>query len=238
MKKLVLLLIAVTASGTANANCLMSMENAAIYSMAEELSRSVKSAFVVRSEMGAWTEAVGNNTGSGEIAIKLAGKVQYYQVHAQQVGSSEKCKVQSLERLAPSSIDRLALQAEGYRIAIGTTQHMSESDEEWTPFYSHSKVTGFKKEEMARALKAQSPVDIYTAKETESFFESYIKDDEAIDATDRNHYKRLKEALKKDFKDFRVIKVGEPDSGGLDLYIIGITPEGELVGLHTITVET
>jgi hypothetical protein len=235
MKNLKLLTVIILLASTAQADCLLTMENSAVYKMAEEFERPVKSVFIVRNEMGAWTEMVGNNTGSAEVAVKIGAQINYYRLSGKQIGNSDKCQVTAIQQLAVSSIDPLALQAERYRLAIGKAEHMSESDAEWMPFYRHTKVKAFTKEEFAKALHSNL-VDVYTRNETESFFAGYIKEEENLST--RALYKRLHETLKKDFKDFRVIKVGEPDSGSLDLYIIGITPQGEIVGLQTISVET
>lgn len=218
------------------AECSVRMQNAAVSSFAEELGRAVATIKILRFEMGGWTEAVGDNTGSGEVAVRFSKNINYYRVSAKQVGTSNDCVVTKIEKLQPSKIDKRALQAEKYKLAIGDAVHVSESDEEWMPFYSRAKVAKFSVSEIAQALGTSQHVELYTLSESKEFIKGYAEEDD--DAAQRAKYKRLRDSLAEDFKEFRVIKVGEPDSGSLDLYILGITPDGYLVGLKTITVET
>lgn len=55
-----------SASGSAQAmdKCQIKMENAAAFELAQPLTQSVLRAKVLWFEMGAWTEAVANNTGA------------------------------------------------------------------------------------------------------------------------------------------------------------------------------
>lgn len=59
-----------------------------------------------------------------------------------------------------------------------------------------------------------------------------------FDQEDAVAYKNLKKALTDDFSTLRIYKVGEPDSGALDLYLIGRDKDGHLIGLKTVSVET
>jgi hypothetical protein len=136
-----------------------------------------------------------------------------------------------------ASESKLAEQAEKYANAIGHAVYISESDSEWTPFYVDSQVSGFNTEEIARALNATAPVEVYSVKLTKDIFD-YCQSTDISNEADRASYKALLQAMKKDFKDFRFIKVGIPDSGSMDLYLLGITEDGQLVGLKTISIET
>ncbi len=239
MKPLILTTLLLATALTTQAQCLATLEKAAIHAMALETKQNVADIFLVRSEMQAWTEATGNNTGSAEIALrtkKVSSQTVYLQVFAKQIHSSDKCKVVKLAKIPASSINPLALKAEKYRIAIGTALHISEGDSEWTPAYFHSNVIAFDENQIAEALNAAAPLDIFSKELTLSFLSDYATDNDFQE--DRAKYAALLKLLKKDFKDFRLIKVGEPDSGGLDLYLLGITPEGQLVGLRAITIET
>lgn len=43
-------------------------------------------------EMGAWTEALGNNVGSATVTLKAGTRVYLYEVIGKQIGSSTDCK--------------------------------------------------------------------------------------------------------------------------------------------------
>ncbi len=240
MKSLLTVLLLVLGAQSAQAEyldaCLVTIEKAAVHAAAYQAQVDVKDVFVVRSELGAWTEAVGSNSGSGTASVMIGKDVSYFLVHAKQIGRTDQCNVTKIEQAEIDAMDPLALQAEKYRIAIGNALHISEGDAQWTAFYRHSNATGFTKAQLSKALGATSHLEIYSFEHTVRFLTDYAEDNDYAD--DKQKYAKLLKVLKKDFKDFRLIKVGQPDSGGLDLYLLGITPDGKLVGLRTITVET
>lgn len=230
---------------SASEKCAIKMENAAIFELAQSLPIPISNVFRVRNEGGAWTESIANNRGTAEVAVAREAasgdKISYYRVSAEQVGRSDDCKIVSVESLAASDIDPLVRQAEKYKLAIKNALYYSEADFPWEVFYSHQSVgAGFPIDEVRVAIGAGNEhVEVWTHKNTLDFLtDASTPDEDRTLGDDAFRYKLLTQALLKDFKQLRVFKVGKPDSGSLDLYLVGRTPEGKLLGLKTMTVET
>jgi len=135
---------------------------------------------------------------------------------------------------------RLKTLANNYKSLIGHALYISEGDYPWSPVYSDGPVReSYSESELRKALKIDTslPVSVAGSESTTEFWITYI-DDEYSGSEDAAAYKALKEAMEMDLEDIRLIKVGEEDSGALDLFLIGRTPDGKLIGLRTISIET
>lgn len=246
MKNIFLFLITFTFSSNSLATelCQVKMENAAIFDIAQQEGKSVREAKIVRFEMGPWTEMSGGNNGSGQVALAFGyvygTDVYYYDVFAKQVGASEDCNLTKLTSLDPKTIDPIALQAERYKMAIRDAVYMSEADVVWRTFYSNTSVDeDFPIEQVKLALNSGSlPVEVWSNEKVLETLYEYINDNPYKDVIEQARYGALKIALLMDFKELRMFKVGKPDSGALDLYLVGRNKDGRLVGLRTITIET
>ncbi len=227
-------------TASADEVCSIKMENAAVYTYAQQLGRSVLDVEVLRFEMGIWTEAIADNTGSAQVDLAVGKNRGYFEVSAKQIGDSSDCEPTGVTSVDVSSIDSAVLQAEKYKHAIKRARHYSESDAEWSVFYSRDTVgEKFPLDEVKIALKSGDlPVEVMNHKEVLEFLDGYINDDHQQDDEERYAYRRLKKALLEDFKVLRIYRVGVPDSGSIDVYLVGRTKEGRLVGLRTISVET
>jgi hypothetical protein len=140
----------------------------------------------------------------------------------------------------PSSFfARLAAQADKYTALVPTAIWMSEADYGWSPFYSLVPVSNFgSRSQIADALlSGNENIEVWSHKTVMKTLQSLATDSNSS-AEERAEYSALLRALKRDFKELRGFKVGKPDSGALDLFIVGRTEDGYLVGIRTVTVET
>ncbi len=86
----------------ANSSCGIKQENAASYTIAQEIGIAVQSVEVLVYIPGVWTEAVGNNAGSDVVEVKAPNKttkdmvIKRYIVSAKQIGTSDDCNVISV----------------------------------------------------------------------------------------------------------------------------------------------
>jgi hypothetical protein len=140
----------------------------------------------------------------------------------------------------PGKAEELSTQANKYQQLIGDANYMSETDSEWTAFYSEKSVDEeFSEASLRAALNAGShPVDVWTEEQAMELFEMYINDNPYEEADDVAQYTALREAMLKDFKELRVVMVGEHDAGELTIYILGRNDSGKIVGLRALAVET
>ncbi len=233
------LLFSSTVSADDSDVCAIKMENAAVYAFAQQIGRSVGDIEVLRFEMGGWTEMTGNNTGSAQVDLAAGKNRGYFEVFARQIGDSSDCEASGVNPVDVASIDPIILQAERYKSAIKKAQYYSESEAEWSVFYSRDTVgKSFPLDEVKTALRSGDlPVQVLNHKEALESLDGYINDEDQ-DFMERHAYRRLKEELLKDFKSLRAFRVGVPDSGAIDVYLIGRTKDGRLVGLKTVSVET
>jgi hypothetical protein len=242
MKSMLIVATVLGLSGAAQAmdKCQIKMENAAAFELAQSLSQSVLRAKLVWFEMGAWTEAVANNTGSGRVAVKLGRDVVRYSVAGKQIANTDNCNVTAIGEVDASELPKELIQAEKYKLAIGDAEVMSETDSPWEVFYSRSSVSAeFTADEVAQALGAgDQPVESWTKAEVIEFLDGYINENPYEDAAAAASYKKLKKALTDDFVDLRGFKVGVPDGGTLEIFFVGRTRSGKLVGVRTTVAET
>ncbi len=232
----------ILSSSTASAFelCQTKMENAAMYHMAQELGRSLKDAKLIRFEMGGWTEAMGNNSGSATATVRFFSKSYYVRISGKQIDTSSDCEVTQVVQVKADTLDPIALQAEKYKVAIGEALYMSEGDDTWKIFYSRESVDeNFSEESLRQVLRSgDRPISVWSHKETIETLDFYANENPYENENEAYAYKRLKELLLKDFKEVRILKVGEEDSGTLYLYLVGRTADGRLVGLYTTVAET
>ncbi|MCX6123737.1 MAG: hypothetical protein NTV34_03150 [Proteobacteria bacterium] len=81
-------------------SCNQTMEKAVKKIVAFTTTQPVK---VVKHVPGAWTEAVGDNTGSSDIYVKIEGGATIgYRVHAKQIGTTDSCRLVSVVSLGES----------------------------------------------------------------------------------------------------------------------------------------
>lgn len=222
----------------ADEKCAIKMQNAASFRFAQEQYAPVQNTRILSVIPGAWTEMVGNNTGSSLVGVYInSKKFGHYQVNAKQVGVTDNCEITKVMYVDDSNISPEIRQAEKYKLAIRDTTHMSESDSEWSVFVSSSKVdANFSEASLRKALNAgDEEISRWTPKEAIAFLDDYAENRD-VDGSYR--YKTLKETMLKDFEKIYIFKVGKPDSGELKLHLVGRTSEGYLVGLTAITVET
>ncbi len=133
-----------------------------------------------------------------------------------------------------------AKQAERLANLIPTALWYSESEYGWSPFYSHTIVSDRQwnnKKINDLFLPGLVHVDEWSHKEVVDLLKD-ASTDEALSQTEHAEYATLLKALSKEFKELRGFKVGTPDSGALDIYIVGRNAEGFVVGVRTISVET
>lgn len=105
MKTLIAVLAIATSSfALANQNlCQIKQQNAAMYQLAQEEGQPVTKVSVEGFQYGAWTEAVGNNTGSDNVTVSVPGRIvdhivkKTYSVGAKQIGRSDDCTILSVK---------------------------------------------------------------------------------------------------------------------------------------------
>jgi len=224
----------VAAPASAMVNCELRMSNAATAAYADELLVPVNRLLVGFSHSNGWTEAAANNTGSNTIAVYSRSKFETFKVTGKQKANSDDCTVTKVEKVKLNSSD-LRLQAMKYKMAIRDALWPSEGDSEWEIFTS-AKVklpTNFTEKDLQKLVGSEAPVEIYSKKEIdEIIMRGEVSEEEG------HLYRDLGRAMKKDFKEINMIKVGEPDGGTLEIYIFGVNPDGTVVGLRAFSVET
>src|SRR5687767_81133 len=89
----ILALSLISTSASAFEPCAQRLKDAAVAYHAAEKRISISDINVVGFRMGPWTEAVGNNAGSGSVTLKSRNKISFYDVSAQQIGRSSDCRV-------------------------------------------------------------------------------------------------------------------------------------------------
>ncbi len=135
----------------------------------------------------------------------------------------------------------LAKQAAKYSALVPNATWMSEADYGWRPFYSLQPVSDaqWNSGKVAASLLAGSAhVEVWSHKEVLELLNELASDSDRSSEQEQAEYSALLKALKGDFKELRGFKVGKPDSGALDLFIVGRTKAGYLIGIRTISVET
>lgn len=82
--------------------CITKQKNAASFKVAQELGVAVQGVEVTGFEYGVWTEAVGNNTGSDKVTVRVGNRlnrgmtIKSYEVAAKQVGATDDCNILSI----------------------------------------------------------------------------------------------------------------------------------------------
>lgn len=140
-----------------------------------------------------------------------------------------------------TSRSELKALADHFQSIMGDTEWMSEADIPWSAFYSTATVDArYSKADLKVALKVRgnTPIDVYTKVQTTETFKDLMEVNSDDNRRDAGRYAHLKNSMESKLQDVRFIKVGVPDSGALDLYIVGRTTDGKLVGLKTQSVET
>jgi hypothetical protein len=132
----------------------------------------------------------------------------------------------------PAEFAKLAKLAESFETIMEGIQYASEADYGWEAWYTSQTVSEKYFNENAYALKrvmlaGGAEMQNWGKKDVNEFFSDMA---ESTDPKEVAAYKKFKTALFKTFKNVRMLKVGKPDSGALELYILGITKEGHLVG--------
>jgi hypothetical protein len=153
-------------------------------------------------------------------------------------------QTETTSTFASLSGDSAALAAR-FESTMKGTNYISESDYPWTAFYSEEYVISMKDGEGIRVAlgyeQSNLPIDIHSAKDTAEMWSTLTTpyaDDSADAQIDAIRYSRLKQAMESQLKSVRFIKVGVPDHGDLELFVVGLDAQGHLVGLKTHTVET
>ncbi len=118
--------------------------------------------------------------------------------------------------------------------------YMSESDYPVTPLHWTAAEVGTNPLDTAfLAAKAGLTTALPAVKMTpEAFFAPLTAEEEWYDDADREtakRYKSLFDLLRTSLSDFAVYKVGEAQK---HLFAIGRTPEGDVLGVQTIAIET
>lgn len=79
--------------------CVTKQKNAASFTLAQEIAVPVQGAEVVAFENGPWTEAMGNNSGSDSVTVRIGNRtnrgmtIKKFVVVAKQIGSSDDCNI-------------------------------------------------------------------------------------------------------------------------------------------------
>jgi|GEM_PF-1736635 len=141
---------------------------------------------------------------------------------------------------APAQYAKLEKLAQSFESIMDGVLYMSEADYPYEAWYTTQTVNEKEFNENSNALKrallaGNVEVQNYDKEDVNEFFKDMSESTEAKEVA---AYKKLKTTLMKTFKNVRLMKVGTPDSGALEFYILGLTKEGHLVGLKTISVET
>lgn len=243
-------IITMFAVGSSNAFelCSIRMKNAATMDFAETQGIFVQDVGLVRFEMGSWTKMAGNNLGNASLTLKqFTGRGHYpyilahYMVNAKQIGTSSDCKVTQLNKVPSESIDSAILLAESFKLAIGDTYYVSESDSQWDVFYTRDSVdASMPITQIKQVLNTEvSAVEVYDHVSTLDFLNDIIEgDSEVYDGKDKRMYDKLKKTMLNEFENIHLIRVGEDDSGLIELYLVGRRADGRLVGLKAFSVET
>lgn len=151
-----------------------------------------------------------------------------------------KCAPSSASNNNSAKVASAAAQAAKLASLVPTAEWMSEAEYGWSAFSSAVPVSedAWKQGRVSAALASgNSHIEIWSNKSVLATLNN-LATDQNTDAPIRAEYAKLLKAFKKDFKDLRGFKVGKPDSGSLDLHIVGRNADGYLVGVKTITVET
>ena len=246
----ILLMSSVGIHNAANAfePCATRIQNAVAMDFAENLGILVQNVGLIRFEMGLWTEAVGNNFGNASLTVKhFTGRghhpyiIAHYDVSAQQIGTSSDCKVTHLNKVPSESIDSAILLAESFKLAIGETYYVSEGDSQWDVFTTSNSVeASLPLNQIRQVFKAgDAAVYVYDNNSTIEFLDRIIEDEnDMYSDADRSMYKKLKKSMLEAFQEIHLIRVGEDDSGLIELYLVGRRADGRLVGLKAYSIET
>lgn len=73
--------------------CVIKQKNAASFTFAQELGVAVQDVEVIDFEYGMWTEAIGDNTGSDKVTVRIGRKKIKYKVDAEQIGRTDDCTI-------------------------------------------------------------------------------------------------------------------------------------------------
>lgn len=218
--------------------CNLRMVNAASYELAESQNKSILDVKFVRLST-IWTTKTSNNAGQAEVALTFYSKVFYFKVDANQIAATSDCKITSIEAIESSTIDKNVAEAEKLKVLIGNAQYMSETDSTWDVFVATNKSENTAIDEaMQKFGNTGDHLEFYNQEETVSILDSYIDENPYENSEDIEKYKLLKNELLKSYKQIRAVKVGVPDSGSLDLYILVLNKNGYLIGLKTTVAET
>ncbi|MGE0632459.1 MAG: hypothetical protein AB7O96_08635 [Pseudobdellovibrionaceae bacterium] len=93
------LALVLSSSAFAETNCSIKQSNAASYELAQKIGVPVQNVEVIGYEPGPWTEAMGENTGSDKITVRVGNRenrgltVVTYTVVAKQIGSTDDCRI-------------------------------------------------------------------------------------------------------------------------------------------------
>lgn len=219
-------------------NCSIGMFNEAAAAYAAENHLVVSDTLLVRVSQGAWTDALGNNSGSAEVAVGFGSRIGYYQVFGKQLGTSDDCTIVRVEKLDPNQVEQQNKEADQLKLAIGEAVYYSEAESLWQTFVSIQPVSAdLREEEIRLALNAgDEHIETYSKKEVMNFIDGNIESETGAEFS--YQYRLLKNALTKSYTLIRGYKVGEPDSGELKFFIVARSKTGHLVGLYTFSVET
>lgn len=231
-----LVVLGATASASAFEPCATKMKNAAAYNFSQSLGVPVSKLEVLSFEMGPWTEAIADNVGTGKVSVAYYKKVETYNVSAQQIGTSADCEILNLEKLTRETLDSAMVQAEKYKMAIKDALYTSEGDAPWEIAYttkSVSKNMGLEEVRQALGEGEDEPMSSLDHAEVLEMLDDYIN--YSSDPVDAFAYKNLKELLLSDFTELKIYEVGDIQ---VRVYLVGRRPDGRLVGLKTISIET
>lgn len=81
----------------AQTKCEIKQIKAAKAQLASVLQIPAKNIKLVKYEHGAWSEAMGNNSGSDDVTLSVGRFVQTYTVYARQIGTTDDCVVTGIE---------------------------------------------------------------------------------------------------------------------------------------------
>lgn len=207
-------------------SCALQLQNSVSFQVAQTLEIPVQDILVLRFQ---WTTP----SARAEIALETPFGRKYFQLTV----NTQTCQLEQRVPLLSQGIPREVQVAEDLKRAIGRARYFSEADAPWLPYASHGTVgSQWDQEEIRKTLGAGSlPMKAYSQEETLSILDQVIADPEMEESF---AYGQLKVLLLKVFDEVHGYRVGVPDSGGLYLFILGRMPDGHLVGLVTLSVET
>ncbi len=243
MKKIVMTMItlAVAQHALAYEKCAIRMQNTASYHLAEKLNIPVQQTQIIRFEMGSWTKALQNNTGSATVAINDRHYTKYFKVFGLQINDTNDCKVTKLVEIAKENISSHIRQAEKYKRIISDFGYDYNSDAEttWQVFYSKAPVAADTPLEQVKVAigSGDRKVSKWSQDDIAEMFDHYTND------SNGSHeqvweYKRLYKTMLKDFKEVQAYEVEAERGDEVYIYLVGRHADGQLIGLKTYAIRS